>query len=756
MAKIDPVFLVGEKAPPQPLGRFLPPLADRVFSAWLSEHVPAGSLILDPFGAAPRQCVEIARAGYRLICAANNPINRFLIEIYAQPPSRADLQAALAQLASQRVADQRLEPYIQELYQTECASCDQPTIARAFIWNKGENTPEARRYTCPNCGQNGEFPTTEKDRARARKIAATFELHKARALERVAGMADPDRSHVEEALAVYLPRAVLALFTVINKLDGLFGIDETQKNHLRALLLFACDEANALWPEDGSRQRPKQLTLPGRFVEKNLWLALEAAVALWSSDSAPVPLAYWSQPNPELPPGSLALFEGPVRELSSQLQALDVQAVATTLPRPNQAFWTLSALWSGWLWGREAVGPFRSVLRRRRYDWNWHTAALSAALQHLSPNLRPGIPWLGLIGEHEPGFLAAALTAAAAAGLELQGLAVREQSDQAQIHWQTPEKVQASHAGSNQASDPIIIHSARNVLLERGEPASYSIIHAAALRGLAFDFAFPIQAEDVPQGQALTIINQALQKNLNYQHQFLRFGGSAQNLETGTWWLREAAGSHAPLADRVEVALVTRLIEQPQASYRRLEQAACQAFPGLQTPDPELVEAILNSYTEPEPDNPSDCRLRPEDFPEVRNQDIRKMRQTLETLGQALGFKVEGQQPLTWQPAHQEPPAETAWRFYFQASANISKYLLDPAIPPHQSVLVLPGGRANLVMYRLQRDANLAQAYQKGWRFLKFRQVLRMAEDQSLDQDGFWDYLEIDPLTYTAPQMRLF
>lgn len=89
-----------------------------------------------------------------------------------------------------------------------------------------------------------------------------------RALERVAGLNDPDRGHVEEALSVYLPRAVLALFTIINKLDGIFGVPDNLANHLRALLLSACDEANALWPEDGSRQRPKQLTLPGRFLEE--------------------------------------------------------------------------------------------------------------------------------------------------------------------------------------------------------------------------------------------------------------------------------------------------------------------------------------------------------------------------------------------------------------------------------------------------------------------------------------------------------
>lgn len=756
MERTEPVFLSGEKAPPQPLGRFLPPLPDQVFTDWLTDRIPPGSVILDPFGAAPRQCLEIAHRGYRLVTAANNPINRFLIETYAQPPSLADLQAALALLSSQRVTDQRLEPYIQSLYQTECDACDQQIIAQAFIWNRGENTPEARIYHCPACGHSGEFPATEQDRERARKIASTFELHKARALERVAALNDPDRSHVEEALSVYLPRAVLALFTIINKLDGLYGASEIQKNQLRALLLVTCDEANGLWAEDGSRPRPKQLTLPGRFLEKNVWLAMETAISLWSGNQQPVAITRSTTRIPELLQGGITLFDGPIRELSGQLSALNVQAVATVLPRPNQAFWTLSALWSGWLWGREAVGPFRSVLRRRRYDWNWHTAALYAALHSLQGVLPPHLPWFALIGEHEPGFLAAALTAGAAAGLKLDGLALREQTGQAQIHWQRSNSQTKIRLAAENTVDNLVQRSAREFLQQRGEPASFPLLHAAVMRAMAEEMVFPITEEQIAQGQSLTDINQVLQNNLSYQHHFLRYGGSAQTLETGAWWLRAPGEPQPPLADRLEVVLVNHLIRHPNREYQQLDHMACQEFAGLQTPEPELVEMIVNSYTEDDPEAPGGCRLRPEDYPQQRNQDIQDMHQTLQSIGQRLGYRTTGEQPLEWWDTDSNGKDAPAWLFYIRASANISRYLLNSSIPANRAVLVLPGGRANLVMYRLQRDPHLEGAYNKGWRFLKFRQVLRMAEDLSLDRDSFPEYLDIDPLTYTAPQMRLF
>ena len=147
----------------------------------------------------------------------------------------------------------------------------------------------------------------------------------------------------------------------------------------------------------------------------------------------PIPVVNW----PELPgeAGGLCLFEGPMRNLAPRLKDLSIAAVVTALPRPNPAFWTLSALWAGWLWGKAAAAPFKSVLRRRRYDWNWHAAALYAALKNISDRLPLNTPLFALIPELEPAFLSAALLAAAGAGLELSGLALRTRHDPAQVLW---------------------------------------------------------------------------------------------------------------------------------------------------------------------------------------------------------------------------------------------------------------------------------------------------------------------------------
>src|SRR5512135_1327100 len=108
---------------PGPLSRFTPPLEEGTVARWLSQHAPAGSWVLDPFGFSPRLVLEAARAGYRVLVTVNNPITRFLLEMAADPPREADFQAALAELAVAKKGDERLGTHLQSLYQTACEKC---------------------------------------------------------------------------------------------------------------------------------------------------------------------------------------------------------------------------------------------------------------------------------------------------------------------------------------------------------------------------------------------------------------------------------------------------------------------------------------------------------------------------------------------------------------------------------------------------------------------------------------------------------
>src|SRR3972149_3392983 len=140
-----------QSASPSPLSRHLPPIPEGIVSSWidsLSPPIPRNTWILDPFGASPRTVLELASAGYRVLVAANNPVSRFLIEMAAHPPAEGEFHAALAELATARKGDERIEPHIRALYATECSRCGRTIMADSFLWERESVAPYARIYTC--------------------------------------------------------------------------------------------------------------------------------------------------------------------------------------------------------------------------------------------------------------------------------------------------------------------------------------------------------------------------------------------------------------------------------------------------------------------------------------------------------------------------------------------------------------------------------------------------------------------------------
>jgi hypothetical protein len=730
---------------PYPLARFLPPIPEGVVTAWLQDHVPAGTWVLDPFGSIPELPVEAARAGYRVLVAANNPVSRFLLEMASSPSTEESLRGALADIAAIRKGDQRLEPLIQSLYTTLCAKCGREVIADAFIWERDELVPYARIYSCPHCGDEGERPVKEEDITRAASFSSSG-LHQAWALERVTPVNDPDRAHAREALNVYRPRSLYAMFNLITKLEGLSQPPERQRL-TDALLVSACDRASNLWPYPATRSRPRQLITPTRHYEYNVWKSLEEAVKEWTQAGPAVPLTIW----PELPAedGGITLFEGRLTRLSAHLGDLRFGAVLATLPRPNQAFWTLSAIWSAWLWGHDSLGPFKSVLRRRRYDWSWHASALYATYERLGGMLEEKTPILGLSAEAEPGLISSAVVAGAYAGLELQGIALRPTSHQVQFSW-VADSGKISARDKDLEAEEIAGKAGREFLAERGEPVPYICLHAAGLEGLA-DSGMPgIRAENPASALALT--QDTLQQVSSYRQGFLRFGGSQHSLEVGLWWLVESEETQAPLADRVEVELVDLLQQRPGWLANELDTALCSSFRGLLTPESSLVRTCLESYGVPSDTRPVRWSLGENETQTRRDEDLADMHDLIFSLGKRLSFQIDGNSPICWRSQDDQ----IQYAFFIITSAEVGSLLLSAQAQPTQSIILLPGGRSNLVLYKLQHDPRLATAVEQGWRFLKYRHLRRLMDSEIINNENFDDQLDLDPLTFTEPQIPLF
>jgi len=732
------VFIPGTLQAPTPLERYLPPLPAGVVSSWLGSNVPRGTWILDPFGASPQLSVEAARSGYRIAVAANNPIARFLIEIHAQPPPKDAITAALAELGSSRRGDERLESAVLNLYMTDCPNCHVLGPANYFIWERDGTFPVAKELNCKNCGAQGEYPADAQDRERAQAFTRAGP-HTSRALERIAPKGDKDRVHAEEALEVYLPRAVYVLFSIINRIDGL-NLPDEERNVLSALVLAACDRANCLWGHPGGRLRPKQLSVPAQFREYNIWYEMENSIQLWAQETEGVPITAW----PETPPesGGISLFEGRVRDMAAQMAGLDPVAIVTALPRPNQAYWTLCALWAGWLWGREAIGPFALVLRRKRYDWAWHCEALYAAISAVSENIPANTALFGIIAESESGFNTAAHVAMNLAGFRLVGGALRREEKQLQFTWRklaNTVKPRSGEVGERART------AAQTTLIKRGEPSHFLVLQGAALSELA---RLPnMGGTRVPAGEQFTETKESIDVGLTFRSSFLRYAGTEQSLETGLWWLDEAVGARSPLADRVEIAIVRFLLRWPGHRFDEIDRALCRVFPGFVTPPPSLILSALQSYGE---ERDGKWFLSDADNPKSRRTDLREIRNDLVSLGERFDYSVSRDGSITW--LEKDRNAQT---FYVIASAVLGEILMKSATQPDKSIVVLPGRRAPLALYKIERDPRFKEALESGWRFLKFRHIRRLAENLSLTADSFAEVVDMDPLTLEGMQAPL-
>lgn len=724
-----------------PLHRFLPPMEQGVVAHALTDLDSRGEVVLDPFGASPPLIRDLAAAGKRILVAVNNPVTRFVLRHTLQPFRISDLQATLAHMATAPKDGSRMELFLLDLYRTRCSRCGTSISADFFVWERENRTPVLKAYTCTSCGLAVEEAVTADDQ----QLALSFEgrgLHYALALQRVVPARDPDQRHAEAALAIYPGRALYALTALMNKLDQM-SLDASQQATMHALLLSGFDAGNALWDHPEGRARPLKLSPSAFYREVNLWRAMERAVSEWALVGSGIACVEWSKGAiPEA--GGVALFAGAIRDLAPELPSGSVDEIITVLPRPNQPYWTLSALWSAWLWGRDAAAPIMASLRRRRYDWGWHATALRAALNHTRPLMEGGGPVMAFMPEAEPGFVSAALAGFDKAGFAITGRAMRQDMAQALFRWTAASSVTlpVEEQILAQRSKAAVV----DLLRSRGEPTPYAMLHAAVWSDLAQRRLLSSSWQKVGT-PPIAQVGEAMERVLKDRNTFSRMDPWTE-VESGSYWLADSRRVEAPLADRVEALVVKQLRQVEALSAIELERNVARALPGLLTPDRSLVLACLRSYAEHQAEKEI-WRMRDQERREARDRDCDQIRTTLMNLGKRLGFTIREKKSIEWR----EGMGRIAYRFRVQVTAAMEEILVDDREP--NLTLVLPGGRSSLVTEKARRDQRIKAWLERGNCVVKFRHVRRLAADRKLRRENFAECLVLDPPEQQDPQMRL-
>lgn len=733
-------------SPVIPLARFLPVDPPGIVHCWLHRNASRTDLILDPFGASPLMALETAASGYQLLTACNNPVVAFELRMLASAPTRDELTAALVELASQKKGEEWLETAIKNLYQTTCASCGESIQASAYLWLRGEPFPHARIYTCPVCGDSGEHPITDEDVVKVQQLQRADRLHRSRALERVLDSGSDDRASVEEALNIYSSRPLYVLFTLLNKLEGM-SLSTRKRELLEALLLSVMDAGNSIWGWPQERERPRQLSTPPQYIEKNLWMELETAVGTWSAVSQKVDVTTW----PEMPEGpGICIHHGRMRDLARESSMAKIGQIVTIFPRPNQAFWTLCGLWSSWLWGRDQASRFAAVMERKRFDWNWHTSALQTALAPAVSMSGPGVRMFGVLPEPAPGFVNAVVGAASVSRLNLAGFATINAEEPMQMEWKT--------GALNREFKPvnmqkIVREAIRDMLNEIGEPTEYIELHTAAMCALADENAFPPSIQQLTAEKSSEI--QSVIHTLLTDRLFLRrMDATARDPESGLWWLAQPENTQTPLADRVELEILELLINEKEITTRELLKNIHQRFPGYLTPSDALLQHCLESYASFD-QSKQVWTIKDKDLPSARSKNVQEMRDLVKVIARKLSVRIDGDHPVTWKLDAQ--PGLPLYQLIIGRTAVIDRDLLTNLPEGCENVFILPGSRSGLLKFKIERDPFLAEQIAEHCHFLKYRTLRSIASRSDLSLELWNVLIESDPISLEeTTQLSMF
>ena len=728
-----------------PFERYLPLLAPGVVKQWFGHHAKPGEWVLEPIGASPAAVLELGETGARVLVAVNNPVTAFEISLLARAPAKSELEAMLGELSVQKKGGERLGSHIKNLYLSRCASCGSEVTVESFIWRKGESVPRAKNYHCPACGDEGEHPVVDSDLERLTAPERADKLHRAMALEKVPQGTRSARENLEELLYLYSPRPLYALFTLINKVEGM-SLTTAKRALLDALLLSALDAGHSLWPAGEGTERPRVVNIPGEYFEHNLWLSMEKAVDLWSRRKKPVPLTRW----PETPKANgICLFQGRMRDLLQQKSGVTPDSVVCVIPRPSQVFWSLSTLWTSWLWGKEQAVNFKNVLERQRFDWYWHANALQSALAPAARMVKPESKVFTLLPEPAPGFVSAAIEAGCTSSLQLSGLGWKDEQQPIQMEWITrPGGSEAKKVNLHR-----IIHEAiHDCLGEIGEPCRYLKLYTAVNQVLAENDAFPTSIPQLTYETA-SAIHGEIAKVFSDRKFLRRLVNSAQDVESGYWWLTQPEGCQASLADRVETEIVAWLQKGEPINANDLQRTMNARFPGFLTPPADLLLQCLKAYADFDV-NRQLWKLRSNEEVEKRQQDLGESRELLADLATRIGLTAEGENPILWSEPAQ--PDQAVYRLYLSSSASISRISKEEA-GGEQSVFLFPGSRSALLRFKIDRDPFLRETVSKGWHFLKFRALRELARRKDISRD-LWDlFIDSDPISQEdATQLSMF
>ena len=737
------------------LGSMRWPIAAGLAQAYVEAYTAPDDMVLVPYCQGPAVVQAIRAAGRRPVAVHYDPAIMLLVQAALDPPPRQELDAAVARLGDSLKQGLPLRTYLSNLYATTCPACMRPGIADYFVWDKEQGVPVAKYVRCPACTWDGRAAVDAEDQARLADVPAQG-MHYHYVMDRVAPQPQtgPLQPRLEFLLELYSPRNLYALAELTLKIESLFPEGRTRRS-LLALLLDCLDRGSSLAPLPESTARRRGLSRPGRYLERNIWRCFEEAVGRLeglagkpASDLVHEGDDFWQAPD------SKAGFvgRGLVRDLRRRLPTRSVHLMLTSPPPLDSATWSLSYLWGAWLFEADAVAPLRPLLRQRTPDAAWYSEVMTSSLATLTDLLRDTGRLVFALSDARPAVVEALVLAAGVAQMGVDALIQGGDDYRLTLVPSSAQPVPVAEEPVELQIQSAAVAAATRAIQARGEPVPWRTLHAAILLRLAeLGFLARIASDKGKIPSPLDFVAQQIEAALD-DTTFVRLVDKDDGQVL--WWLTRPSDLSPPLSDRVEAGAFQVLDDALALTGRDFETRLYALFPGVQTPEAALVKHCLESYGH-QP-TPGYWQLRDEDRGAARQAEGQSIIEHLCDLGRRLGYGSEPWRAfdVAWHRGSQVRAA-----FAVRWVAAVSEVLaLDGKLDGAQPYLVIPGGRAALVSYKLAHNPLWQQTVDvSGWRFIKYRHVRQLVAQAEIDEYTLRTVTGLDPIVEReSAQIPLF
>ncbi|MBI9048500.1 MAG: hypothetical protein JEZ00_03715 [Anaerolineaceae bacterium] len=725
------------------LERFLPPYHANGVNQWLKTTCQSGDMLFDAFGSHPLFALQTAAQGYTVFVSSHNPILNAALQTYAAAPSMADFNKALADFSTLKRGDEFLEHLI-SLYQTQCPECKEITPASAYIWQKNAALPEKKVLSCTKCNASGEYDIDAFDIQILEKIGSA-KLHHSRALSSVVDLHHPQYHEIEQMLEIFPLRSLYTIINMANRIKGNIKNEQSQRL-LTALLINFCDFGNTLWDPENSHFRPKQINLPSTYKEYNPWLFIMEWISAWRQFDNPIPLTTWPD-IPDQSTGGICLVPYRLKESAVLIKDIPIKAVIGLIPRPANAFWSLCAMWSGWLFGKSAVKNMAFAFTRKRYDWKWHANALAVSFEWINHAIADDIPRILDVPELSPGFISALYAAGNAAHWNHQSVVLNANQQHLYSQWTGPS--QPISTLQNKKTNPY--ENVQKTIRQINEPVQYLSLHSSVCVDEinTNPKPEPVQKEDCYQR-----IQQSVEYSIIKNPALLRINDKSKEKQSGYWWIKAGwdFDHRLTFSEALEKQTHEYFIQHGSLYEQTFFQETAAHFPALFSPSNELLHDCLHAYGSPETNGY--WKINEMDLPDNRQSSIQEIKQDLANLGKSFDFEIQTtDQSISWSNKN-----NTQYVFYILPTGICSPYLsLKESTDKKIISIIFPGSKSKLIHRRLENDPRYKNAVTYTY-LIKFRHIIRVLnEHPTLGLNFFLESLDEDkPGAQDMRQMSLF